>query len=775
MKIREVISIAKHKMSAKKFIPSLNGIPEEETNSGRCSSSQTNKQRTQGSVQGSTARSKRSQRCTGCPGCTEYQQSVPATLPVNVQSTPGESKVRAWLQDVKPPDASPWNKDVDDDRRNFQENARVFSRNLNYLREISGFDETVNGVVLSCNDNKSATSWKNNPPMLKTFQNIARSETYKNDDGLSVTQRSTKSMFEESNYDRYRQMWRGNLPMDLTANNPINVKVRKAIENSFIKQMEENAAVMENKESGKRTAPRRSKKVRAPPIPNKKLPDMINELPNTKRIMDAVIREMVDVKAIEHHEKPHKIVDYEVDSLERTKSSSAKSASPDSAKHSSPTLSVALPMDEELTMQNAVINAQTGKMTMSKIKNDAAMPTPESTVQRPNNCYSLVSEVYVNDGYASPAESDDSGPEIQYEPENPGHLTIKVQDCPANYIKQDESEYEPDTLDRKPMKLKVNGDVNYERNIVQEVYVDSLERPHILLKSKSSFRNDSANCDHNYNSLREIFEARLKCTANNTTVESLDKCKNLLNNNNNNNKEDSSVYLTPEARQARRQRKPQNQPDVVPLPVEEIYQRPKPPRRVEQQPLKAESPKNARDRSYVEAGDESPTDTSVDPPVTSPVNVTVGAPFNVNNNNNNDSSSAVHASVPNKHHQTVSDNKFKLPRLARTIKAVDSCGNKGNSVSGTFRAHLGKIEDSGYLSSSDSNNSQKKLLKHETSSSVSETDDTESTCDGISESGAESIGTDSVFFGNFRGQHFQRSVMLNSERVLQHPRVVSLY
>lgn len=108
--------------------------------------------------------------------------------------------------------------------------------------------------------------------------------------------------------------------------------------------------------------------------------------------------------------------------------------------------------------------------------------------------YALVSEVYVNDGYASPSGSDDesSGPEIQYEPENPGHLTIKVVDSPKNYVKQDESEYEPDTLDRKPMKLKINEDLTYDRDTVNEVFVDSLERSsQILLRSKRSFKEEN--------------------------------------------------------------------------------------------------------------------------------------------------------------------------------------------------------------------------------------------------------------------------------------------
>lgn len=59
------------------------------------------------------------------------------------------------------------------------------------------------------------------------------------------------------------------------------------------------------------------------------------------------------------------------------------------------------------------------------------------------------------------------------------------------------------------------------------------------------------------------------------------------------------------------------------------------------------------------------------------------------------------------------------------------------------------MEDSGYLSSTDSNGSRKQLLANDVSS-VSETDETESQGDGASESGAESVGTDSVFFGNFR-------------------------
>lgn len=407
----------------------------------------------------------------------------------------GENKVRAWLEDVRPPQRR-W-RDAEDTRRNFQENARTFARNLEYLKELArrdfgDSDDRANLV------GKSMSSWKDNPPMLRTFQNIARSEILENDDRHSVSRRSTRSMFEGSEYDRYGRGKRPNgRPFQFaTGDDAINAKVRKAIENSFIKQMEENAAMeSDTKESLKddrnnksedesaktersssntdksetsrsqqsqsNAAPKRSRKSKAPCVPpskKKELPDMINELPGAKntakRIMDAVIREMVDVKALDHHAKSSDrttaIGDYEMDSLERSKCNRKSSTSPDqsSTDQSSPALSTALPMDEELTMQNAVINTRTGEMTMSKLSNQILAERncynslPELISSQRSETYSLVSEVYVNDGYASPACSDDSGPEIQYEPENPGHLTIKVQDSPDNYVKLDESEYE---------------------------------------------------------------------------------------------------------------------------------------------------------------------------------------------------------------------------------------------------------------------------------------------------------------------------------------------
>ncbi|RLU21651.1 hypothetical protein DMN91_006026 [Ooceraea biroi] len=922
LKIREVISIAKHKMAAKRFVPTLIDIPEE-SGSDRCESAKSSSKHQQrttpssGPGGSSATKSRKSQRCTGCPGCSESPRQLPV-LPALDLPNHGENKVRAWLEDVRPPQRR-W-RDVEDTRRNFQENARTFARNLEYLKELArrDFADPDDRASLA---GKSMSSWKDNPPMLRTFQNItAKSEILENDERHSVSRRSTRSMFEETERDRYNKRKIGTMYRYVGGDDAINAKVRRAIENSFLKQLEENV-VMENvtKENGVKddrsgksedestakterssgdtgrsaeesprplrvnNAPKRSRKARAPAVPSskkKELPDMINELPSAKntarRIMDAVIREMVDVKvssSLDHHYDRPTINgttnhgNYEVDSLERSKCSRKSSTSPDQSStdnQSSPALSTALPMDEELTMQNAVINTRTGEMTMSKLngqilaERSCYVGLPELISGQRAEAYSLVSEVYVNDGYASPACSDDSGPEIQYEPENPGHLTIKVQDSPENYVKLDESEYEPDTLDRKPMKLRINEDVHYDRQEVSsEVYVDSLERPaQILLRSKGSFRDEDSSAlqRSSHGSLREIYEAKIRSSlkldaphsamANEHGTQldgtlSWKKCR----------------YLTPDSRQAKRQRKPHNQPDVVPLPpMEEIYQRPKPPRRVEDAnlppsppPLQPTSPsKNVWDRSLVEAGDptasngapvpkadgyhvgnwtcrrapktqvgvandyeiykkqhrkdltsflsekvndstmangcrDCPCETRIEIVdaedrcrfygnvdakedvlsrgirVTREKRPAMSSSHHRNSarNNKTRSWSVVHHRededrlIESSRVQNCSRTKQLMKGLSRSCDSGVSSNAMLPLVADNRRNHM-KIEDSGYLSSTDSNGSHKRLLRHEVSSVSEETDETESVCDGASESGAESIGTDSVFFGNFR-------------------------
>nr|XP_012151319.1 PREDICTED: uncharacterized protein LOC100880665 [Megachile rotundata] len=823
LKIREVISIAKHKMVAKRFVPTLVSIPEEESNPDRYDTNDKGQHRsTSSSVQGSITKSRKPQRCTGCPGCTEYIRNA-ATFPGTDPLNPGESKVRAWLEDVRSTPQRRW-KNANECRMIVQEDDKNFEKNLEYLKEMAKQDFETGTKSLT----RKLASWKDNPSMGKMCRNVARSEILETNDRYSVSNRSTKSMFEEFNYYSRRN---GD---DSNGNNTMNAKVRKAIENSFIEQMEENSVLKprtndeqetakeetisaESKDEGTEktisndgSSRKREKKPNESSTTTKELPDMINELPNAKntakRIMDAVIREMVDAKVLEHHSRSGNGTDYEVDSLERSKCSRKSSISPESTNQSSPSLSTALPMDEELTMQNAVINTRTGEtMTSNKLNKDVLERNyynslPELISSQRSESYSLVSEVYVNDGYDSPACSDDSGPEIRYEPENPGHLTIKVQDSPENYVKQDESEYEPDTLDRKPMKLKINVDVNYEKDVPEEIYVDSLERPaQILLKSKGSFRDQDSTrsntpLQRGYGSLREIYEARLKSNIRDSNLSSSTRSLN-------GHAEDTASwkrckYLTPESRQLKRQRQPSNQPDVVPLPpTEDIYQHPKPPRRVKDARLSSLVSKNGWDRSPAEAGDPTTSDGA---PVRSD-DLNVGATdrpcscesralseqsitrcrhrvdaHSVDNSKTNLSSSWNNARCCQKDRKKLLNqcHQHALTKLKPGEKSKQDCQKKHDeyqtckkhsvkhsrsfeSINGSVNRVFDcqspriKVEDSGYLSSTDSNGSHKQLLKHEVSS-VSETDETESVCDGASESGAESVGTDSVFFGNFR-------------------------
>lgn len=143
-----------------------------------------------------------------------------------------------------------------------------------------------------------------------------------------------------------------------------------------------------------------------------------------------------------------------------------------------------------------------------------------------NHDYSLVSEVYVNNGYnygsapssleSSPYPSMEKHLNLGYEngTEKPGKLLIEVQDCADHYIPVHESDsFEPDTLDRKS---------SIKKNVTGGEYSDSLERPtQILLRSTGSFRNEQLSSkrieneqpskfNRIFGSLREIYEAKTK-------------------------------------------------------------------------------------------------------------------------------------------------------------------------------------------------------------------------------------------------------------------------
>lgn len=398
--------------------------------------------------------------------------------------------------------------------------------------------------------------------------------------------------------------------------------------------------------------------------PRKSLPapDMINEaievdkgedIPTiTKEMMAAVINEFSMQRGIENESTNIEAkVEYEADSLEKNMKNRNGYSTPteyaEIASQPSPSLSNALPMDEELTMRNEIFNKNTGNKTISKIpqqneeehdyelivltktcpKEKKLYNLPE-LLQRSNG-YSLVSEVYVNNGYnygSAPSSRSGSNcstlekpkPKIRYDQpeEKPGHLTIEVEDCPDNYIRVEDSDnFEPDTLDRKPPKLKFCPSID---DTTSE-YIDSLERPaKIMLRTTGSFKSGTINCLPNYQailnanlhksfgSLREIYEAKTK-----TLRPSLDSVnfedeisphvkkqfswKDKFSDSDRDS--DAGRLLTLEERQKKRQRKSSVgtvkpiPPDVIPPSIDSpIYEHPKPPRKVNQEDFKPPLP-----------------------------------------------------------------------------------------------------------------------------------------------------------------------------------------
>lgn len=513
-------------------------------------------------------------------------------------------------------------------------------------------------------------------------------------------------------------------------------------------------------------------------------PDMIHEamvvdeetrVPTiTKKKMNAVIDEFA-----RNVSESKAQIDYETDSLERSSQNKGFSTPTEYAEVSSsqpsPSLSTALPLDEEMTMGNAIINAKTGNMTISKLNMKILQPEEhdyELIVLKKNESSSfslpellqrgsLVSEVYVNNGYnynsaASSSISSNSStleskpPKVRYDNNKPGHLLIEVEDCPDNYIRiEDSDDFEPDTLDRKP-KITLKKDINIE----SDDYSDSLERPNpIFLRSTGSFKahslnfpiNQTTNFNRSFGSLREIYQAKTRQSDITTWKDaSADDPEGKL--------------LTLEERHSKRQRRsttPSIPPDVIPPnkhEVNSIYEQPKPPRKVLD--AKPPLPPKGLKKTQKDSNSISSSSSSDYEPITS----------DPNQNSNKYNASILRNLMRSDDifFKNGINNQFILqaqtitpiPNLSRTIfrRSFD----QNAKVASILGKYLQKPEDSGYLSTDSEDFKRRKhgvkdLATNQYSFSTgagSETD--ESLCDGHSESGGESIETHSVFFDSFR-------------------------
>lgn len=210
------------------------------------------------------------------------------------------------------------------------------------------------------------------------------------------------------------------------------------------------------------------------------------------------------------------------------------------------TFSSSLPLDEELTMQNTIYNVVTGNTTLSKLKlryeggdvddGDLTSDPDRLSAEHIEGRYSLVTEVYVNDGFSSSSCSRSSSRASSLhsstnslveqvaasekiaapQPSNyqeSSHLMIQLTDCPFFYSVESADDFEPDTLDRKPSRDMSTGSSSLS---LYSKFIDSLERPAICLRTRGSFRNDSTvgrrtgELTRSFGSLQEIYQQRRK-------------------------------------------------------------------------------------------------------------------------------------------------------------------------------------------------------------------------------------------------------------------------
>ncbi|SPP74002.1 uncharacterized protein LOC117578495 [Drosophila guanche] len=245
------------------------------------------------------------------------------------------------------------------------------------------------------------------------------------------------------------------------------------------------------------------------------------------------------------------IVDYETDSLERLEPSKRKSShsssspSSDVSSQLSPSLSTALPLEEELEISHTVYDRLNGFRKEGDLKKRLSSKNPQLVQQRQK----------------------EAAARIKYDTPFRGSMTIEVEhEPPSDLERTDSDQFEPDTLDRKPKKQSFcdinawDGHGRQSQQLSSDSYVDSdynqinslpdLSRglspansqsikprtASFILKSSHSFRN-----------LREIYESPLVAQAQALAQESC-KCERKAT------AEEEGRILTLEAKHSRRQR-----------------------------------------------------------------------------------------------------------------------------------------------------------------------------------------------------------------------------
>ncbi|XP_072942466.1 uncharacterized protein [Epargyreus clarus] len=808
-KIREVIAIAKHKMASKRFQPVLNEIPEEETYQSNGTSVDIyqglGSQRSGSAISLKRENSrKRTVNCLGCPGCqSDSSNGVQNTVRYNIQACSNclgnkgdkQNSIREWLEKIPIGKQQLFHNDFlpNNNQQNLANSLLSLPENQAKIRKQNSFN-TSNSTYLPVNSNapirSSSRSVRSEPP-LRNY-NIPLPD------------------FENSNCQSYNHSNCCKTVSSIEDIRPIGLKDKRSgslRSNNGIKTKRKNKILCNNNT----------------------LPDMVNDTITLDNISKSY-----SLSSSDEERFPNKIIntknlntslrpnsdspsgnEYETDSLERSsnkKRTLTPSEYPDvPSSQASPSLSNALPLEEELTMRNAIYktNSSSNSETPSPQRDicvdqnhyetiELKKKIPKQNASTDNKCntnteYSLVSEVYVNNNYnfgstpTTPSGSECSmgsrklvGINNEHE-EKPGCLTIEVKDPPENYIKIHESDgFEPDTLDRKhPKHKEIIESIQFSRrDLLSNLSSNGNQNnQRIQLRSSGTFKKNDykGDCTRKYNSLRNDQSQKNlynypKLSSNTFSESKLteDNADVMWENDTSWTSEEGRI-LTLELRHSKRQRqstpptikqiKSLPRPDILPPlpPTNEIYEKPvNPPRRVEDHRLEGH-PKNVIGRSL------SPRTITTNHEMLGKSSETCGS-----------SCSPVSASVVSRDSvyediDTVnifSKNHITDSSCRKSIRNVSAKSNENSINTNTFvkgqkidgsktklkRKKLSSIEDSGYLSSDSTSSRQfQKKLVIARIVSCSESDDTEN--EARSESGAESIETHSVYFGSFRKLH----------------------
>lgn len=794
VKIREVISIAKHKMETKRFHPVLNEIPEEETYSASGNSLDVyqgmGSQRS-GSVVSLKRENSRKKNCLGCPGCTTIdengvQHSMKYNIPpcTNCLGTKGDkqSSIRKWLENIPSAKAS-----YNDYTPNSSQNLATSLMSLPQRQKIKKQNSFTSPNTMFMNDEyskpkKSSSMSVRSEPMLRTHSyNIPLPD------------------FETTDYHQSFNNYYAQTVAQASDINPIGLNNYRSgsLRNKAINQLR-------NKND---------------------LPDMVNEAIALDHCTKSYNQSSSDeersgansnTKSINPYTRNNSespiANDYETDSLERNTNKKTVSAStteyPDiPSSQASPSLSIALPLEEELTMRNAVYKTHSSSNsntpsphrdiridmnhyeTIGKRRNANSTATlDKKKPAKAKSDYSLVSEVYVNNNYnfgstpTSPSGSECSMgsrkliiPPDELE-EKPGCLTIEVKDSPENYIKIHESDgFEPDTLDRKHPKHKsIMESVEFGTNIFNSNTNENRPSLRIQLRSSGTFKKPVLEPSPKFHSLRNEYEHRTIFDRPKLSSELFSGSKSLEETTEDTWEEtppewstDEGRILTLEHRHSKRQRqstpptikqlKNLARPDILPpLPPsieDSLYEQPAfPPRKVESERIPIENhPKNLNSRSlsprtFTTSTEFIASDNSL---------LTADSPYGP--------SSPMRASVQSQSSEY--DNveirpQWKGESFRTSSRKRSGRGYSGNGIntdtfvknnkteSKRFRRRKSTVQDSGYLSSDSSSRQVPRKIVVAKIVSCSESDDTEN--EARSESGAESVETHSVYFDNFR-------------------------